>query len=144
MLDIIIIALALFSFVMQLVVSFEILFYKVKCRNGALDMATNLWFDYIPHLLLLYSLFIGIYSIKYSDTFMLLMVISLTIIFIFNIQIFIYNKEYTALISFPFCKEEYDSFVIQDKCILVENEKRKKCIHLSRAKINKIAQVTMK
>lgn len=142
MLDIIIIMLAIFSSIFQLVVSFGIIFYKTKCKNSELHMVTNLWFDYIPHLLFIYSLFFIIYSIKYSDTVVLLTVIFLTIIIILNIQILVYSKKYITLISFPLQKEKYNSFKIQDKFIIVENEKRKKLIFLSTAKINKITQTS--
>lgn len=140
MLDIIIITLAILSSVFQIVVSLGIIFYKTKCKKNELHMVTNLWFDYIPHLLFIYSLFFIIYSIKFSDTAVLLTVIFLTIIFIFNIQILVYNKKNITLISFPLIKEKFNSFIIQDKFIIVENEKRKKRINLSTAKINKISQ----
>lgn len=142
MLDIIIIILTIFSAVSQLIVSFEIIYYKTKCQNNELHMVTNLWFDYIPHLLIIYSLFFIVYSIKFSDTIVLLTVIFLTIIFIFNNQILVYNQKYLTLISFPFQKEKYNSVIIHDKFIIVENEEQRKRINLSTAKIKKIKQIT--
>ena len=140
MLDIIIITLAIVSSVYQLVASYGIIYYKIKCKNSELHMVTNLWFDYIPHLFLIYSLLFLIYSIKFSDTFVLLTVICLTIL-ISNIQILVYNKKYITLISFPYHKENYNSIIEKDKIIYVENEKRKKFItNLTKAKINKITQ----
>ncbi len=132
----------IFSAVSQLIVSFEIIYYKTKCQNNELHMVTNLWFDYIPHLLIIYSLFFIVYSIKFSDTIVLLTVIFLTIIFIFNNQILVYNQKYLTLISFPFQKEKYNSVIIHDKFIIVENEEQRKRINLSTAKIKKIKQIT--
>ena len=142
MLDIIIIILTILSVVIQLVVSIGIIYHKSKCKNNELHMVTNLWYDYIPHLLLIFSLLFIIYSIKYSDTSVLLTVICLTFATILNIQILIYSKKSLTLITFPFQREEYDSFIIQDKCIIVENVKRKKLIHLSATKIDKISKTT--
>lgn len=142
MADIIIIILTIFSFAYQLITLSEIIFYKNKCRKSELHMVTNLWFDYIPHLLFVYSLFFIIYSIKFSDTAVLLTVISLAIVFILNIEILIFNKKDITLISLPFVKEKYNSITIQEKRIIVENEKRKKLIYLSAAKIEKVAENT--
>ncbi len=141
MLDIIIITLSALSSVSQLVVSYGITSYKIKCKKNKLHMVTNLWFDYIPHILFIYSVLFIIYSIKYSDTTVLLTVITLTIVFIFNIQILIYNNESITLISFPLHKEEYNSFIFQNKLIIVENKNKKTLINLSKGKINKIMQM---
>ena len=140
MLNTIIIVLTIFFTIFQLVISCGIVFYKVKCKNSELHMVTNLWFDYIPYLLFIYSLLFIIYSIKYSDTSVLLTVISLSIIFIFDIKILIYNNKHLTLITFPLQKEKFNSFFIQGKFVILENEKGKKLINLSSAKINKIIQ----
>ncbi len=144
MLDIIIIILAAFSSISQIIVSCGISFNKFKCKKNKLYMVTNLWFDYIPHLLFIYSIFFILYAIKFSDTVVLLTVISLTIVFIFNIQILIYNKESITLISFPFKKEKYNTFIFQDKILVVENDRNKEFIRLSKTKTNLIKQTMNK
>jgi hypothetical protein len=101
-------------------------------------MISNLWFDYLPHCLFGFTLFLIIYSLTYSDTALLGIVTGLTIAFIFNIQILVYNKDSLFLITFPFIKEEFKSFRKQNNFFILENEKHQKIINLSSTKIKKL------
>jgi hypothetical protein len=138
MLDIVLISLAILSSVIQLVISIAIIYYKIKCKRLGLQMISNLWFDYIPHCLFGFTLFINIYSLTHSDSALLGIVIGLTIAFIFNIQILIYSKDSLFLITFPFNKEEFRSLRQQNNFFILENDKHQKIINLSPTKIKKI------
>lgn len=135
MLDITLMSLAILSSVFQLVVSIVIIYYKIECKRLGLQMISNLWFDYLPHCLFGFTLFFIVYSLTHSDTVLLGIVIGLTITFILNIQILVYNRDSIFLITFPFKKERFKSLRKNNNLFILENEKYQKIINLPYAKI---------
>lgn len=138
MLDNALIAITLVFLVLQVIVSCQLSFLIVKSKKKGGMVVSNFLFDNMPYFLMIFTAVFLVCAIKTDDTLILMLPITLSICFLFDMNIIYIDGDKVTIYHFLLQKEACKSLSNQGTFLVAEFGEKKKIIRLSKRKQKKM------
>jgi len=138
MFDIVLIAITLMFLIMQVIVSGQLSFLIVKSKKKGGMVVSNFLFDNMPYFLMIFTAVFLVCAIKTDDTLILMLPITLSICFLFDMNIIYIDGDKVTIYYFLLQKEACKSLSNQGTFLVAEFGEKKKVITLSKRKQKKM------
>ena len=134
MLDNVLIVVTLLFLIVQMIVSCQLSFVVAKSKKKGGMVVTNFWFDSLPYFLMIFTAIFLTCAIKTNDTLLLMLPISLSMCFLFDMCIICLDDNRITIYYFLLQKEICKSVSDNGAFLVVEYGEKKKVIRLSKKK----------
>lgn len=138
MFDNVLIAITLMFLIMQMIVSCQLGFLVAKSKKTGGAVVSNFLFDSMPYFLMIFTAVFLACAIKTDDTLILMLPISLSMCFLFDMHIIYFDGDKVTIYYFLLQKEVCKSLSKQGAFVVAEFGEKKKVIRLSKRKQNEI------